>query len=98
MKSEEKIIIRNWIKRSKELSLKYLMGLLFLIICPFIPKIISELYKMPNKYWLFETSFTSKEVLSFWGSLLGFLGTIALVILALWQNNKLKYPIVNSGY
>ena len=77
------------IKTSKWLILRYLIGTLFLIICPFIPKIISELFKMTNKYWLFQTSFTAKEVLSFWGSLLGFLGTISLVILALWQNNKL---------
>jgi hypothetical protein len=65
------------------------MGFLFLIICPFIPKIISELFIISNKYWILETSFTAKEVLAFWGSLLGFLGTISLVILALWQNNKL---------
>jgi len=79
----------NLIKPSKGLILRYLIGFLFLIICPFIPKIVSELFKITNKYWLLETSFTAKEVLSFWGSLLGFLGTISLVILALWQNNKL---------
>ena len=77
------------IKPRKRLILRYFIGFLFLIICPFIPKIVSELFKIPNKYWLLETSFTTKEVLSFWGSLLGFLGTISLVILALWQNNKL---------
>lgn len=77
------------IQLSKGLIFRYFIGFLFLIICPFIPKIISELFKITNKYWLLETSFTAKEVLSFWGSLLGFLGTISLVILALWQNNKL---------
>lgn len=80
----------NLIKPSKGLILRYLFGFTFLITCPFIPKIISELFQVTNKYWILETSFTAKEVLSFWGSLLGFLGTITLVILAFYQNNKLS--------
>jgi len=55
------------------------------IISVFIPQIIDWIY--PKKGILFTvTTFTKEQLLSFYGSVLGFIGTLALGTLALWQN------------
>lgn len=56
-----------------------------------IPFLINELYQYgitsERKYY---TLWEAKDVLSFYGSFLSFIGTVALGALALWQNKKFK--------
>lgn len=57
-----------------------------------IPYLINELYIFGNKTGIgYTTSWDAKDVLSFYGSLLTFLGTVALGCLALCQNQKFKH-------
>lgn len=54
-----------------------------------IPFLINEIYKCGYKIEKsYSTLWEAKDVLSFYGSFLSFLGTVALGALALWQNKK----------
>lgn len=54
-----------------------------------IPFLINEIYKFGYKIEKsYSTLWEAKDVLSFYGSFLSFLGTVALGALALWQNKK----------
>ncbi len=55
-----------------------------------IPIIISECYIFGTKDTIIYTAFSAEDVLGFYGTMLSFLGMIALSILALWQNNRLN--------
>lgn len=62
-------------------------SILILIIT--IPSLINEIYKLGYKIKnLYFTLWEAKDVLSFYGSFLSFLGTVILGALALWQNKK----------
>lgn len=52
-----------------------------------VPVIINELYKL-NKGYI--TIWGASDVLSFYGAVLSFIGTVALGTLALWQNHLIN--------
>ena len=64
---------------------KWWVWLIALAIILAVPFAINESYKAGKGY---QTLWEAKDVLSFYGSFLAFLGTIALGALALWQNKK----------
>lgn len=68
------------------------LGIGILLSTLSISFLINEIYKLgiriENGYY---TLWEAKDVLSFYGSYLAFLGTIALGSLALWQNQKFKH-------
>lgn len=72
---------KNWIFNNKY----YLFIILFLIFI--IPIFINEAYKV-NKGYI--TVWGGADVLSFYGDILSFGGTVLLGALALWQNLKFK--------
>ncbi len=56
-----------------------------------VPFLINELYKLGSVIGRrYHTLWEAKDVLSFYGSFLAFLGTVALGALALFQNQKFK--------
>jgi hypothetical protein len=60
-------------------------GVVIIVISFFTPQVIDWLY-LKQKSWSLATTFTKEEMLSFYGAFLGFIGTISLGVLALWQN------------
>lgn len=64
---------------------KWWVWLIALAIILAVPFAINESYKAGTGY---QTLWGAKDVLSFYGSFLAFLGTVALGALALWQNKK----------
>ena len=63
------------------------VGIMLILLSAFTPQILENIYNMDG--WFFTvTTFGKDELLSFYGSLLSFLGTVSLGALALWQNNK----------
>ena len=54
------------------------------------PLLINWLYKQPAQISLFRTEWQASDTLSYFGSVLTFLGTSALSALALWQNHQIK--------
>lgn len=58
-----------------------------------VPAIINELYKL-NKGYI--TLWGASEVLSFYGAVLSFIGTVALGALALWQNHLINNQYLES--
>lgn len=69
-------------KRKRFVIDTYIFGFVTAVSIPFL---INELYKTNSGY---KTLWEAKDVLSFYGSFLAFLGTVALGVLALWQNKK----------
>lgn len=61
-----------------------------IFILVIIPLIINCTYLIGTPNGITNTKFEASDMLSFYGSFLAFLGTVALGILALWQNNKFK--------
>lgn len=71
----------------KNKVLKYWWVVIVAILIGFIiPLLINEAYKVDNGYITF---WGASDMLTFYGELLGFAGTIALGALALYQNNRL---------
>ncbi|MGF7060780.1 hypothetical protein [Brassicibacter mesophilus] len=67
------------------------LGISVIISSLSIPFLINELYKFGYATGkAYHTLWEAKDVLSFYGSFLTFLGTAALGALALWQNQKFK--------
>ena len=62
---------------------------LFIVLSAFTPQILDWLYPKRG-FWFTKTTFSKEALLSFNGSLLAFLGTVGLGVLALWQNQKFK--------
>lgn len=60
------------------------IALAIIIVVPFA---INESYKIGKGY---QTLWDARDVLSFYGTLLTFIGTVALGVLALWQNKRFK--------
>jgi len=70
----------------KKLKLTFIIVVSILVaVIIAIPFIINESYKTNSGY---VTLWGADEVFSFYGSILAFLGTVALGALALWQNKK----------
>lgn len=67
--------------------------LVFLIV--FIPFLINVLFKIDFKCNLFVAEWTAGECLNYYGTVLSFVGTIVLSILALWQNYTIKIQAEN---
>lgn len=62
-----------------------------LVVVLTIPILINELYKIGLKTDSgYVTLWEAKDVLVFYGSFLSFVGTVALGMLVLWQNQKFK--------
>ena len=74
----------SWIKKHPIISIIILLLILLLFGVPYI---INELYKAPHGYL---TLWEAKDVLSFYGSVLSFIGTVFLGTLALYQNYSFK--------
>ncbi|HAN21641.1 MAG TPA: hypothetical protein DCP51_08230 [Clostridiales bacterium] len=61
----------------------------------FTPFLINELYKLGSETAkAYYTLWEAKDVLSFYGSFLSFLGTVVLGALAIWQNQKFKHKMI----
>lgn len=69
------------------LFIKILMGILCVVLVILIPFLINESYKVGTGYI---TEWGANDVLSFYGSILSFLGTVFLGGLALYQNHKFE--------
>lgn len=69
-------------------KLIWIIGIPILIILIATPFIINYLYMKGTPDGKADTSFSASDMLSFYGSVLAFLGTVALGGLALWQNKK----------
>jgi len=66
------------------------IAFLLLIIIVGIPLLINWLYKQPALIPFFVAEWGAADALSYYGSVLTFLGTAALSTLALWQNHQIK--------
>ena len=75
----------NWIKSHK----KVVVGILFVIIFV-IPLLINILFKFKAPIKLLESEWEAADMLGYYGSVLGFLSTTLLSMLAIWQNEKIK--------
>lgn len=64
--------------------------LLLLIITIGIPIMINWLYKQPAPTTFLAAEWEAADALSYYGSVLTFLGTVTLSALALWQNHQIK--------
>ncbi len=75
----------DWLKRHKLLII-----IISFVIIFGVPLIIHILFKIkaPNSFWVAEWS--AGDLLSYYGSILAFLGTVVLGILALYQNHIIK--------
>ena len=75
----------DWLKRHK-----ILITIISFVIIFGVPLIIHVLFKIkaPNSFWVAEWS--AGDLLSYYGSILAFLGTVVLGILALYQNHIIK--------
>ncbi len=71
----------------------YLMGLIFaVVVLVFIPAIIWLCYFLgDNGVCLIQTSLTVGDALGFYGTVLSFIGTTALGVIAVWQNKRLQH-------
>ena len=71
------------------MSKKWWFGLILIIIIVFmlfgVPVLINEMYKLNRGY---TTAWGANDVLSFYGAILSFIGTVVLGALALWQSIK----------
>lgn len=75
----------NWTKKHKKL----IAFIIFLIIFG-IPFIIHVLFKLHSNIDFFVAEWTAGELLSYYGSILAFLGTVILGALSLYQNQIIK--------
>ena len=75
----------DWLKRHK-----IPIAIISFVIIFGVPLIIHILFKIkaPNSFWVAEWS--AGDLLSYYGSILAFLGTVVLGILALYQNHIIK--------
>lgn len=81
--------IFDWIKNNKRKTMIYsIIGILILIVG--IPIIIHVLYIIPAPIWWLDTAWEAEHVLEYYGAILGFLGTVVLSALALYQNYEIK--------
>ena len=72
-------------KKIKWLLSKWWFYVILLCISLCIPIIINEIYKIDQGYI---TLWEAKDVLSFYGSFLSFIGTVVLGLIAIYQNKK----------
>lgn len=75
----------NWMKKHKKL----IAFITFMIIFG-IPFIIHILFKLHSNIDFFVAEWTAGELLSYYGSILAFLGTVILGALSLYQNQIIK--------
>ncbi len=71
----------------------YLVGLIFaVVVLVFIPAVIWLCYFLgDNDVCLIQTSLTVGDALGFYGTVLSFIGTTALGVIAVWQNKRLQH-------
>lgn len=87
------ILITFFVFRSKKMiKAEIIIGSIgILVVALTIPILINELYKIGLKTDSgYVTLWEAKDALAFYGSFLSFVGTVALGMLALWQNQKFK--------
>lgn len=75
----------NWLKKHK-----ILVCILSFIIILGVPLAIHILFKINSGISFFEAEWTAGEALGYYGSILSFIGTVVLGILALYQNRIIK--------
>lgn len=62
--------------------------IVILFILFFIPLLINVLFKVDFNIWWFESEWSAGDALNFFGSILSFVGTIALGAISIWQTHK----------
>lgn len=75
----------DWIKRHR--FMLFLLSL-FLLLC--VPLIIHIIFKIPSEHSFITPEWSAGELLSYYGAILAFLGTVFLGALALYQNDLFK--------
>ena len=75
----------QWIKKYK-----YIFSILLLILIIGIPMLIHYIFCIPAPLLWLEARWEPGSVLEYYGSVLGFLGTVSLSMLALYQNQEIK--------
>ena len=80
--------IRDFLLQNKDIVKKVVIALLFAIFG--VPFIINILFKIKAPFEIFDAEWYAEDALSYYGSVLAFLGTAAFSALALWQNHVFK--------
>lgn len=80
--------IRDFLLQHKGIVKKVVITLLFAIFG--VPLIINVLFKIKAPFEIFDAEWYAEDALSYYGSVLAFLGTAAFSALALWQNHVIK--------
>lgn len=62
--------------------------IVILFILFFIPLLINVLFKVDFNIWWLESEWSAGDALNFFGSILSFVGTIALGAISIWQTHK----------
>lgn len=75
----------DWLKNHKKLIIGF--GFFFIIG---IPILIHICFIIPSPFPWMEAKWSAGDVLLYYGSILGFVGTVSLSALALYQNQKIK--------
>lgn len=76
----------NFVKKYKLIIILIVVGLIIVVII--IPALLNILFKISAPFEIFEAEWEASAALSYYGEILAFLSTMALSILALWQNIK----------
>jgi hypothetical protein len=76
----------NWVKKHRIASI-----IIIAVLITFLPPlIIHVLYWLGLNHPIISTHYSAVDLLSYWGSFFSAIGTIALGLLALWQNHTLS--------
>ena len=75
----------DWIKKHR-----FMLILLFVFLVVCVPLIIHIIFKIPSEHSFFAPEWSAGELLSYYGAILAFAGTVFLGALALYQNDLFK--------
>lgn len=78
----------RFIKDHKIVAILLVLLVLFMVVG--VPFIINWMARIPGVTNFFVTSWSANDALSYYGSVLGFLSTVTLSGLALWQNHVIQ--------
>lgn len=70
--------------------------IIIIIVVMVVPLFINFAFSRPAKCSFFAVNWDAKDALAYYGSVLGFLGTVIFSALALWQNHEIQK--VNKSY
>lgn len=81
-------MFKRFIKDHKIAAILLVLLVLFMVVG--VPLIINWMARVPAVTSFFVTSWSANDALSYYGSVLGFLSTVILSGLALWQNHVIQ--------